>query len=117
MVALAGIRYSTTAGESPLWFANQAGAAPQNLYGHPVFFSDACQTLNSPGDIVLGNWSEYLYIVGPVVVEASRDYDFNKDRTTYRLKLRDGGQPMRASTLTDGQSYEMSNFITLATRS
>lgn len=115
--ALASLRFSTTAGEAPIFMPNAAGAGPRTLYGFPIFFSDACKTLNTAGDIWLANLDEYVYGSTDVVIDVSTDVDFKTDSTVFRVRLRDDGMPMRSGTLTDRQSYESSNFVSLATRS
>jgi len=104
-------------GEYPVWSANQSGELPMSLYGIPLFTSDSCKTLNTPGDIWLCNLNRYLYGIGEVTVEASRDAAFTTDQTLFRLRLRDDGRPARNSTRTDRQDYAQANFVHLDTRS
>lgn len=90
---------------------------PSTLLGFPIFTSDACKQLNTSGDIWLGNWSAYLYMISAMVVDVSTDSKFQTDQVQFRLKLRDAGQTWRGSTQTDRQGYETANFVRMNTRS
>lgn len=114
--ALASLRFSTTAGEAPMFSPNASAAAPRSIYGIPYFFTDSAKTLDTLGDINLVNLGAYIYLFTDMIVDVSIHAKFTSDETTFRLKLRDAGQPWRSSKLTDRQSYLQANFVRLATR-
>lgn len=116
-VLLALSKMVLAADTTPTWMPNNASAEPTTLFGHDLNYSDACNTLNTIGDLNLCNLKQYFYALGGMEIAVSTDFNFNKDLTTFRLRLLDAGQPLRNVTSTDRQSFTSANFVRLATRS
>ena len=90
------------------------------LDGFPIQFTEHCPTLGTVGDIVLGDWRQYL--VGQraagLTTATSIHLKFDYDETAFRFVMRYDGQPWEASALTpaNSSSSTLGSFITLATR-
>jgi HK97 family phage major capsid protein len=111
-------------GGSAVWLpAGGASAQPYNtLFGRPMFFNEHCSTLGTVGDIIFGDWSQYL--IGQkagagsgLQFATSIHLKFEFAQTAYRVTTRIDGQPWWASAVTPAQgSNTVSPFVTLATR-
>jgi HK97 family phage major capsid protein len=90
------------------------------LLGKPVIPSEACKALGDKGDIVLGDFSNYLTVVkaGGIRTDVSIHLFFDYDITSFRFVLRIGGQPWWNSTIAPFQSGSTARgfFVTLADR-
>lgn len=89
------------------------------LLGRPVFQCEHCQTLGTTGDIILADFSQYLYGRKTTGIETatSMHYRFIYDQQSFRFVLRADGQPWWASELTPKHGTNtMSPFVALATR-
>jgi len=111
-----------TLNNNPIWTPPSEGfkAAPNGLLlGRPVLLTDACQTLGTVGDIILGNFSGYRAITkaGGAEFAQSMHLWFDQDLMAFRLIFRMDGQPSLASALSpkNGRSTR-GHFATLATR-
>ena len=89
------------------------------LLGKPVVPLEHCETLGTSGDLMLGNFREYLMIEkGGMEFASSIHVQFLTDQMTFRFILRADGQPKHNSALTPFKGTNtQSAFITLATRS
>lgn len=112
-----------TLNNNPIWTPPSEGfkAAPNGLLlGRPVLLTDACQTLGTVGDIILGNFSGYRAITkaGGAEFAQSMHLWFDQDLMAFRLIFRMDGQPALASAVSPKNgSSTRSHFATLATRS
>lgn len=89
------------------------------LMGRPVIPVEHCQTLGTVGDVVLGDFRQYLLAQKAGIRAAqSMHVRFLYDEMTYRFTWRLDGQPKFASVLTPahGTNY-LAAFVTLASRS
>jgi HK97 family phage major capsid protein len=90
------------------------------LLGKPVIPSEACKALGDKGDIVLGDFSNYLTVVkaGGIRSDVSIHLFFDYDITSFRFVLRIGGQPWWNSTIAPFQSGSTARgfFVTLNDR-
>ena len=108
---------------NPIWTPPSEGfkAAPNGfLLGRPIVESDACQTLGTVGDIILGNFSGYRSIskAGGAEFATSMHLWFDQDLMAFRLIFRLDGQPALAAAVSPKNgSSTRSHFVTLATRS
>lgn len=89
------------------------------LDGIPIIFTDHCQTLGTVGDIILGDWRQYL--VGQkaagLQTATSIHLRFDYDETAFRFVMRYDGQPWEASALTPRNGANtLGSFVTVATR-
>jgi HK97 family phage major capsid protein len=97
-----------------------ASALPYaTLYGRPIVPTEFNATLGTVGDIILGDWSQYILIdKGGVQAASSIHVQFLTDQTAFRWIYRVDGQPLWNSALTPFKgSNTTSPFVTLATRS
>jgi len=107
-----------TAGIS-LYMPSVRDDMPDRLLGRPIHYTEYAKTLGTSGDLVLGNWSEYLEgTMGTVQGAVSAHVRFVNSESTFRFVLRNAGLPWWRSALTpDQSSTTLSPFVTLATRS
>ncbi len=108
-------------GGSPVYMPpGGASSAPYGtLFGRPVIPSNFCSKLGDVGDIILADFSEYLWIEKGGVQEAtSIHYAFITDETYYRFVMRCDGQPAWSKVFTPEQATTatQSPFVTLAAR-
>lgn len=88
------------------------------LLGRPLIFTEFCKTLGTVGDLVLGNWSEYLEgIYQPLQSAESIHVRFVNHERAFKFWLRNAGVPWWKSALTPKNGDTLSPFVTLATRS
>ena len=100
---------------SYVWIANGRDAAPVSLMGFPIYFIENCPTRGEPGSLILADWSKY--VVGErkaTTIDASTDYRFAYDITTWRAVSRIDGRPWlrHPLTLRDGVT-QVSPFVIL----
>jgi HK97 family phage major capsid protein len=89
------------------------------LLGRPIVPIEFCSTLGTAGDIVLGDFSQYLLVEKGGVEEAeSIHVKFLTDETAFRFIVRNNGQPMDDEPITPlNGTNELSPFVSLAVRS
>lgn len=92
---------------------------PDMLLGRPIFYSEFCATLGTVGDLILGNWSQYLEgLYQPLQSAESVHVRFLNHERAFKFWLRNAGAPWWRSALTPNKSTTtLSPFVTLATRS
>jgi HK97 family phage major capsid protein/HK97 family phage prohead protease len=111
-----------TIGDQSIWTPPSEGfkSAPNGfLLGRPILESDACQTLGTVGDIILGNFNGYRAITkaGGAEFAQSMHLWFDQDLMAFRLIFRMDGQPALAAAVSPKNgSSTRSHFATLATR-
>ena len=98
-----------------------AGAPYGTLLGLPVYFSEQCDTVGDQGDIVLGQWSQYLVgqKAGADVVDyaSSIHLRFDYDEQAFRFTTRIDGQPWgKAALATRNSANTLSPFVVLDAR-
>lgn len=110
-------------GGVPVWLpaGGIVGTPNDTLYGLPLIFIEQCQTLGTVGDIILGDFSQYLLgRKGNMQTATSIHVQFLTGQTVFRFVMRCDGQPWLQSALTPftgGSSWTQSDFVALATRS
>lgn len=89
-----------------------------SLFGRPVIAVEQCQTLGTLGDIILGDFSEYLIIdKGAMETASSIHVRFEYGEQVFRFTYRADGQPIWNSALTPYKgSNTLSPFVTLQAR-
>lgn len=89
------------------------------LLGMPIVPIEFCETLGTQGDIMLGDFSEYLLIQKGSVEEAeSMHVKFLTDEMAYRFITRVNGQPLHNAPITPLKGANtLSPFVFLAVRS
>jgi len=107
-------------GDQPVFIPGGSFAnAPYGiLLGIPIVPIEFCETLGTAGDIVLGDFSQYLRIGKGATEEAeSIHVRFLTDEKVFRWIKRNNGQPMHDKPITPLKgSNTLSPFVTLATR-
>jgi HK97 family phage major capsid protein len=94
--ALTAVRRMTDTSGAPIW-APAANGNPETLLGHPVVVDPYLPALGTASkSIVFGDPTAYAVRIadGGVDLEASRDYAFNQDLTTFRAVLRIDAAPL-----------------------
>ncbi|KKL49203.1 hypothetical protein LCGC14_2317850, partial [marine sediment metagenome] len=110
-------------GGIPVWMpANLAQDRPNStLMGMPVIPVEQCATLGTVGDIVLGDWTQYVAITkGGLQSAQSMHVRFINDEQVFRFVYRVDGQPIWNKSLTPYKdattSRPISPFLALETR-
>lgn len=95
-----------------------SGTPYGTLFGRPVIAVEQCQTLGTLGDIILGDFSEYLIIdKGAMESASSIHVRFEYGEQVFRFTYRADGQPVWNSALTPYKgSSTLSPFVTLQAR-
>jgi HK97 family phage major capsid protein len=109
-----------TAGAPVFLPAGGAAASPYaTLFGRPVVPVEFCAALGTVGDVLLGDFSQYLIAEkGGLQADSSMHVRFVNDEMTYRFILRIDGQPIWNTTLTPfSAGSTLSPFVVLQTRS
>jgi len=94
--ALTAVRRMTDTSGAPIW-APAANGNPETLLGHPVVTDPYLPALGTASkSIVFGDPTAYAVRIadGGIDLEASRDYAFNQDLTTFRSVLRIDAAPL-----------------------
>lgn len=115
------IAQSVGAGGVPVYLPpGGASASPYGLLlGRPVIPIEHCAAIGTVGDIILGDFSQYVTCTkGGIQAASSIHLKFNYDETTFRWVFRADGQPIWNAALTPYKdaTKTQSPFVTLATR-
>jgi len=90
------------------------------LYGLPVIPIEQCAKLGDVGDIILGDFSQYVMIdEGAPEIASSIHLRFDYGEQVFRWTMRNDGKPIWNSPLTPykgGSGATLSPFVTLAAR-
>lgn len=112
---------SITAGTSALEprFVTYDAQGILRIKGAPVVMIEQCETVGTVGDIILGDWSQYVTADKGNIEEAmSIHVEFIYGQQTFRFTYYFDGQPRWASAITPYKgSNTVSPFVVLATRS
>lgn len=109
-----------TVGNQPVFIPGGSFAnAPYGvLFGIPIVPIEHCETLGTEGDILLGDFSQFLRITKGGIEEAeSIHLRFLTDEKVFRWIKRNNGQPLHNKPITPLKgTAKLSPFVTLATR-
>lgn len=107
-----------TGGSAMIWQPSAREDAPDILLGRPLIFSEYAKTLGDAGDIVLGNWMEYLEgVYQPLQSAESMHVRFINHERTFKFWLRNAGAPWWKSAMTPKNSTAtLSPFVVLEAR-
>lgn len=91
---------------------------PDMLLGRPIFYSEYASRLGQQGDLILGNWGQYMEgEYQPVTMAESIHVRFLNNERTLRFIKRDCGAPSWRVPLTPNQSTNtLSPFVVLDVR-
>lgn len=106
-------------GGVPVWQPSAREDAPEMLLGRPIFITEFCETLGTAGDLLLGNWSQYLEgMLTPLQSAESIHVRFVNHERTFKFWLENDGRCWWRSALTPRKSSNtLSPFVRVATRS
>lgn len=106
------------AGNPTAWQPSAREGTPGVIFGQPLILTEYCAAVGTTGDIVLGNWREYLEgIFQPLQSAESVHVRFLQHERTFKFWLRNAGAPWWRSVLTPKNGATLSPFVVLATRS
>jgi hypothetical protein len=88
------------------------------LLGRPIFYSEYASTIGDPGDLILGNWSQYLDgLYQPLQSAESVHVRFVEHERTFKFWVRNAGAPWWRSALTPAESTTtLSPFVVIEDR-
>lgn len=113
----------TPAGAGPMYLPPNglANSGPYgSLLGRPIVVTEACATLGTKGDVILGDFSQYLSLVkaSGIKSDVSIHLWFDQNVTAFRFVLRMNGQPwLSAPIARKSGTNTLSHFVTIETRS
>lgn len=110
-----------TSAAVPVFLQQGTMATPTyaSLLGRPLIYSDYCEPVGTPGDLVLAAWGEYATIdKGGEQSASSVHLRFDFDETAFRVTYRFDGAPIWRTSVTPYKGSALrSPFVTLAVRS
>lgn len=91
---------------------------PDMLLGRPIFYTEYANTVGDQGDLILGNWSQFMEgIYQPLQSAESIHVRFLNNEQTIRFSERSAGAPSWKCPLTPNKSATtLSPFVVLAAR-
>lgn len=112
------LNQSVGTGGVPVWQPSAREDYPDTLLGRPLIFTEYCQTVGAVGDLVCGNFMEYLEgTYQPLQSAESMHVRFINHERTFKFWLRNAGAPWWKSALTPkNSSTTLSPFVALAAR-
>jgi HK97 family phage major capsid protein len=116
---LATMALSVGTGGSAIWLNNGAEGPPMTILGRPVIFTEkAPSVLGTQGDISFVDFGYYLIGDRQVMsAMSSPHFEFNADKTAYRIIQRVDGRPWLQSAITPANNGPtLSPFVQLGTR-
>ena len=100
-----------------IWNPSLQEDTPDMLLGRPIFFSEFPNTVGDAGDLILGNWSQYLEGTLEALQSAeSMHVRFENHERTFKFWTRNDGRCWWRSALTPKNGSTLSPFVTLAAR-
>jgi HK97 family phage major capsid protein len=89
------------------------------LMGRPILYTEACQNIGTPGDIICWAPQTYLTVLksGGVRTDVSMHLWFDQNLTAFRFVIRVGGAPWWATSVARSKSSnQLSGMVALAAR-
>lgn len=105
-------------GGVPVWQGSAREGEPDTIFGRPAIETEYCPKLGDAGDILLGNWSQYLEgTYQPLESAESIHVRFIYNERTFRFTMRNDGRCWWRSALTPKKSGDtLSPFVVIAAR-
>lgn len=102
----------------PMWQPSAREGEPDRLFGIPAYRTEYCAQLGTTGDIILGQWSEYLEGTYQQMQTAeSIHVRFEWNERVYRFYRRNAGAPWWKTVMTPAkQTTTLSPFVCLSTK-
>lgn len=109
---------SVGTGGVPVGYFSVDANGNATLDGRPAIATEYCKTLGTAGDLILGNWSEYLEgLYQPMQSAESIHVRFVNHERAFKFWLRNAGQPWWKAALTPKNSTAtLSPFVVLDSR-
>ena len=115
---LAKLNTAIGTGGQVMWFQNAREGLPAQLMGRPLIFTEYCAALGTTGDLILGNWSQYIEgIYQPLQSAESIHVRFVNHERCFKFWLRNAGHCWWDAALTPVNGDTLSPFVVIATRS
>jgi HK97 family phage major capsid protein len=101
-----------------VWQPSAREGEPELLLGRPIVFTEFTKTIGDTGDIVLGNWSQYLEgTLTPMQQAESMHVRFENHERTFKFWVENDGRCWWRSALTPkNSSNTLSPFVKLDAR-
>lgn len=107
-----------TGGNAVPYFTPSANGGPELLDGRPIFFTEFAKALGTAGDLILGDWSQYLEgTIGGIQRAESIHVRFLANERAFKFWVRNDGAPHWLSPLTPKNGDTLSPFVILQARS
>jgi HK97 family phage major capsid protein len=104
----------------PVFIPGNGIDVPDTVLGRPIYFTEYAKTLGDKGDIMLCDWSQYLWGTlggGSIQSAESMHVRFVNHERTFKFYTYNTGSPWWKSALTPmNSSTTLSPFVTLAAR-
>lgn len=102
----------------PMWQNSAREDRPDMLLGRPAYPTEYCATIGTTGDVILGNWSQYLEGTYQGLQSAeSLHVRFEYNERTFRFTMRNDGRCWWRAALTPKKStITLSPFVKLDAR-
>ena len=115
---LAAMNQSVGTGGQLVWAPSAITDVPDMLLGRPLILSEYMETLGTAGDIILGNWTQYLEgTYQPLGSAESVHVRFVNHERTFKFFMRNAGTPWWRSALTvRNGSNSLTPFVRVAAR-
>lgn len=115
---LAQLSLQVGVGGSAVYTPSLVEDRPDLLLGRPIFYTEYTKTVGDKGDLVLGNWSQYLEgQKGGMESAESIHVRFLQNERVFRAEVRNDGQPWWRTVMTPKNSTAtMAPFVLLDDR-
>ena len=115
---LATLQIPTGVGGQLVYQPSLVEDRPDMLLGRPIFYSEYASTVGDQGDLILGNWSQYMEgTYQPIQSAESIHVRFLNNERAIRFSERSTGAPSWKSALTPAKSSStLSPFVVLDAR-
>ncbi len=120
LLQLAAIHIAGTTSDNYLFAPGNGTNFPSILLGRPIFFTSWAKTLGDEGDLILGDWTQYLWgTLGPADPRRAESMHvrFLNHERTFKFWVENDGQPWWSAAHTPPNGVNtLSPFVTLAER-
>lgn len=115
---LVKVHLAGTNGDVFLFAPGNGTDKPDTLLGRAIFFTEYAATLGDKGDLILGNWSQFLEgTYQPLQSAESMHVRFLNHERAFKFWVRNAGAPWWRTALTPHKGPNtLSPFVTLADR-
>lgn len=119
-VAIKNVAGTENVGGFPVYIppGGLTGAQYGTLLGRPIVMTEASPALSAAGDVMIGDFSQYITITrGQVRADQSMHFYFDQNIRAFRFVLRIGGAPWLSAAIARASgSNTLSHFVALGAR-